>query len=145
LEKLVLLLSVWYAIAFHIITVTNYHFMWCSVLINVMFNTVKLLSIISERTTKNKRMRENYRCRKLFILNYLGIIVWKLSQQGRCFFWSMNYQGFWNNQANLYEFFLLGTQVKTEIQNIAKLGITELTWFCCINIRSFIHSLVILY
>jgi hypothetical protein len=28
--------------------------MWCSVVIIVMFNTVKPLSIISERTTKNK-------------------------------------------------------------------------------------------
>jgi hypothetical protein len=55
LEKLVLFLSMQYAIAYHAITVTNYHFMWCGVMINVMFNTVKPLFIISERTTKNKQ------------------------------------------------------------------------------------------
>jgi hypothetical protein len=57
LEKIVLLLSVQYAIACHAITVTNYHFMWCSVVIEVMFNTVKPPSVISERTAKNKAMR----------------------------------------------------------------------------------------
>jgi hypothetical protein len=35
---LVLLLSVRYAVACHAITVTNYRFTWCSVLINVVFN-----------------------------------------------------------------------------------------------------------
>jgi hypothetical protein len=55
LEKLVLLLSVQYAIPSHAITVTKYRFMWYSVVINVSFNTVKLLSIISERTAENKR------------------------------------------------------------------------------------------
>jgi hypothetical protein len=65
LEKLILLLSVQSAIACLTITVTNYRFMWCSVVINMTFNTVKPLSIISERTTKNE-------CVKLFILNYLG-------------------------------------------------------------------------
>jgi hypothetical protein len=49
LSKLVLVLSVWYVIASHSITVTNYHFKWCS----VIFNTVKPLSIISEGTAKN--------------------------------------------------------------------------------------------
>jgi hypothetical protein len=52
LEKLVLLLLVQNAITCHAITVTNYHFTWCSAMINVMFNTVKPLSIVSERTVK---------------------------------------------------------------------------------------------
>jgi hypothetical protein len=53
LGKLVLLLSVWYAIACHAITVTNYP-SWCSVV-------MKPLSIISERTVKNKWwMQESY-------------------------------------------------------------------------------------
>jgi hypothetical protein len=55
LEKLVLLLSVQYAIPCHAITVTKYHFVWYSVVINVSFNTVKLLPIVSERTAENKR------------------------------------------------------------------------------------------
>jgi hypothetical protein len=42
--------------------------------------------------------------RNLFILNYLGRNVWKLSLQGRFLFLIMNYQGFWNNQVNLYDF-----------------------------------------
>jgi hypothetical protein len=66
LEKLVLLLLVQYAIACHDITVTNYHFMWCSVVITQMFNTAKHPSIISERTMKNKQMWESY----------LFLIIW---------------------------------------------------------------------
>jgi hypothetical protein len=38
LRKLVLLLSVQYAVACHAITVTNYCFTWCSVVINVIRN-----------------------------------------------------------------------------------------------------------
>jgi hypothetical protein len=37
----------------------------------------------------------------------------------------MNYQGFLNNQADLYEFFFLGTKVKTKIPNIVKFQIIE--------------------
>jgi hypothetical protein len=37
-----------------------------------MFNTVKPLSTVSERTAKSKQLQENDGCRKLFILNYLG-------------------------------------------------------------------------
>jgi hypothetical protein len=47
LQKLVLLLSVQYAVACHDINSTC-----CSVMINVMFNTVKHLSIVSERAIK---------------------------------------------------------------------------------------------
>jgi hypothetical protein len=54
LEKLVWLLSVRYAVACHAITVTNYHFTWCTLVLNVIFNTVKSLSIVSEGTAKNK-------------------------------------------------------------------------------------------
>jgi hypothetical protein len=61
LEKLLLLLLVRYAITRRAIRVKNYHFTWCSVVINLMFNTLKPLSIISERTMKNKQlMRESY-------------------------------------------------------------------------------------
>jgi hypothetical protein len=66
-EKLVLLLSTQYAISCHAITFTNYHFMWCGVVINVIFNTVKSLSTVSERNVKNKQrmcgkqqMQESY-------------------------------------------------------------------------------------
>jgi hypothetical protein len=52
LEKLVLLLSVQYVIACHVITVTNYHLTWYSVVINEIFNTVKPLSIVSEDSEK---------------------------------------------------------------------------------------------
>jgi hypothetical protein len=43
----------------------------CSVVINVVFNTRKPLSIDSERAAKSKRMRENYRCG-----SYLFQIIW---------------------------------------------------------------------
>jgi hypothetical protein len=46
---------------------------------------------------------------KLFILNYMKRIEYKLSLQGRFFFQIMNYQGPQYNQVNLYEFFLIGT------------------------------------
>jgi hypothetical protein len=46
---------------------------------------------------------------KTFILKYLGKIVWKLLLQDRLFFKITKYQGFGNNQVNLYEFFFPGT------------------------------------
>jgi hypothetical protein len=47
-------------------SVTDYHFTWCNAVINVMFNPVKPLSIISERTAKNKQLLwENNRCGKV--------------------------------------------------------------------------------
>jgi hypothetical protein len=53
----------------HAITFTNYRFTWCSVVINVMFNTVKPSSIVSEGTVKYKWwMREKIYVGKLFIL-----------------------------------------------------------------------------
>jgi hypothetical protein len=52
---------------------------------------------------------------KLFILNYLGRIVWKLSLQGS-FFCITNYQGFQNNQVNVYEFFSLGLKLKLRFE-----------------------------
>jgi hypothetical protein len=95
LEKLVLLQSVWYAITCHIISITNYHFTWCSVVINVMFNAVKPLSIVSERTAINKdKCGKTIDVAKLFILNYFERTIWKLSLQGRSFFRITNYQGF---------------------------------------------------
>jgi hypothetical protein len=101
-----------YAVACHAITVTNYRFTWCIIVINVMFNTVKPLAIVFERSMKNKQwMREKIDLGQLIILNYLGRIVWKLSLQGRFFVRIMNYKGFWNNQVNLFEFFLLGTYI----------------------------------
>jgi hypothetical protein len=39
LRQLVLLLSVRYTVACNTITVANYHLMWCSVVINMIFNT----------------------------------------------------------------------------------------------------------
>jgi hypothetical protein len=55
LEKLVFLLLVSYAIACHAITVTNWHFTQCSVVINLMFNMLKPLPTVTERTAKNER------------------------------------------------------------------------------------------
>jgi hypothetical protein len=49
-------------------------FTLCSVVINVMFNTVKPLSIISERMTKNKWMWEDKRCGKVFFFFFQ--IIW---------------------------------------------------------------------
>jgi hypothetical protein len=82
LEKLVLLLSVQYAISCHAISVTDYNFMWYSVVINVMFNTVKPLSIVSKRSVTNKQIQETIGARKLFISNCLRRIAWKLSLLG---------------------------------------------------------------
>jgi hypothetical protein len=62
---------------------------------------------------------------KLFISNYVGRIAWGLSLQGRFFFQITNYEGFWNSQVNLYEFFLLGMQVQIKIRIIVKFWITE--------------------
>jgi hypothetical protein len=38
-KQFVLPLSVQYAVTCHAIAVTNYNFTWCSVVINVIFNT----------------------------------------------------------------------------------------------------------
>jgi hypothetical protein len=55
LEKTVLLLTVQYAVTCHAITVINYHFTWCSVMINMISNAVNPLSIVPEGTTKSKQ------------------------------------------------------------------------------------------
>jgi hypothetical protein len=49
----------------------------------------------------------------------------KIITTGQIFFRITNYQGFWNNQVNFYEFFLLGTWVQTKIRIIVKFLITE--------------------
>jgi hypothetical protein len=72
LEELVLLLSARYLVACYAITVTNYCFTWYSVVINVMFNTVKPLSIITQRTLENKRMRGNDSCGKVTYFKLFG-------------------------------------------------------------------------
>jgi hypothetical protein len=46
--------------------------MWCGVVKNVMFNTVKLLSIIFEWTTKNKQMQENTRRKEVICFETFG-------------------------------------------------------------------------
>jgi hypothetical protein len=85
LEKIVLLISVLNAIACDAITVKNYHFMWCSLVINVMFNTQKLLSIISERIAENKRMRENDRCMKVICIKLFRKNCMKIITIGQIF------------------------------------------------------------
>jgi hypothetical protein len=47
-----------------------------------MFNTLKPLSIVSERITKINDESVKIIAGKLFILNYFGRTVWKLSLQG---------------------------------------------------------------
>jgi hypothetical protein len=43
LTKIVLLLSVQYPVTCHTISVTNYHFTWYSLVINVVFNIVSVV------------------------------------------------------------------------------------------------------
>jgi hypothetical protein len=62
-----------------------------------MFNTAKFLSIVSERTAKiNDECGEKIGEEKLFLSNYLGIIVRKLKLplQGRLLFRIRNCQVF---------------------------------------------------
>jgi hypothetical protein len=66
-----------------------------------MFNTEKPLSMVSERSLKNE-CGKTIDARKLFVSNCLGKII----TTGQILL--LNYQGFQNNQVNLYEFFLIG-------------------------------------
>jgi hypothetical protein len=118
LKKLVLLLLVWYAVSCHTITVTNYHFMWCSIVINVIFSTCfgSIICYIGKFYFEDF-LNCNF---KLFGEKCMEIIT-----TGLIFFCIMNYQGFWNNQANLHEFFFPGMYIKTKIQNIMKFRIVE--------------------
>jgi hypothetical protein len=84
--------------------------MWCSVVMNFMFNTLKPLPIISERTVKNNEAG------RLFFPNYLEGIIQKLSLQGRFFFKITNNGRFQNNQINLYEFSFLGHKLKLKFE-----------------------------
>jgi hypothetical protein len=69
---------------------------------------------------------------QVVISNYSGRIVWKLSLQDRFFFQITNYQGFWNNQINLYEFFSpWDVSLKYEIVRNFELQSFKLTRFCC--------------
>jgi hypothetical protein len=78
-----------------------------------MFKTLIPLSIVSERTAVNYECGKLMDMGKLFISNYLGRFVWKLSVQGQFFFQITIYQGFTNNQVNLWGFFSpLGLKVK---------------------------------
>jgi hypothetical protein len=70
-----MLLSVRYSIACHTITVTNYNFTWCSVVMNVMFNTVKSLSFLKGPLKINDECRKMIDAGKLFVSNYLRRIV----------------------------------------------------------------------
>jgi hypothetical protein len=75
--------------------------------------------------------------------------IWKLSLQDRFMFKIMIYQGFWNNQVNLYEFsFFLVSKLQTKIWNIMKFWITEFwisqvllctVWLFCIKCNVFFH------
>jgi hypothetical protein len=86
------------------------------VVINVMFITLKRLSMVSERSANKDICGKTIDAGKLFISNYFWIIVWKLSLQGRSFFHITNYQGFRNNQVNLHDFFLLGPKFKQKFK-----------------------------
>jgi hypothetical protein len=57
---------------------------------------------------------------ELFAHNCMNIII-----TGRFFFQITIYQGFRNNQAHLYEIFLLGTQVQTKIRITVKFRIIK--------------------
>jgi hypothetical protein len=72
-------------------SLSNYHFMWCSVVINVIINTAKPLSIVSERTAKNKRqMWENDRGRKVIYLELFGENCMQIITKGQIFL--LNYK-----------------------------------------------------
>jgi hypothetical protein len=109
LKKLTLLLLVLYVVVCHAITVTNYYYIWCSVMINEIFSTCfgSIICFIGKFYFKN--------IFKIVILNYLWGTVWELSLHDRFFFQIMNYQSFWNNQVYLYELFFHGMQVQTKI------------------------------
>jgi hypothetical protein len=86
LEKLVLLLFVQYVVACHAISVTIYHLTWCSVVINVIFNAVKPLSIISEGTAKNKQwLQENDSCGQVTYFKLCGENCFKIITTGQVF------------------------------------------------------------
>jgi hypothetical protein len=61
-------------VACHAITVTNYRFTWCSVVINVTFNTVKPLSV-SEGSAKKNNKRGKVIYFELFGENCMKIIT----------------------------------------------------------------------
>jgi hypothetical protein len=80
LEKLVSLLMVQYAFTCHAITVINCQFMWCSVM--KMWCSIHwiLYPLFLKGLQKiNDECRKMIEAGKLFILNYVGRIVWKLS------------------------------------------------------------------
>jgi hypothetical protein len=66
---------------------------------------VKPVSIVSEKTAKNKRwMQEKDSCGKVIYFELTGKNCMKIITQDKFLFWIMDYQGFLNNQVNLYEF-----------------------------------------
>jgi hypothetical protein len=60
------------------------------VVINVMFNTLKPLSTVSERTAKKIRMRENDKYRKVVYFELPGVNCMKMITTGQIFL--LNYE-----------------------------------------------------
>jgi hypothetical protein len=67
--------------------VTNYHFAWCSVVINVIFNTCF-------GSTNCHKGKSYFRDLLVMILNLVGGNCMRLLLQDRFFFQIMNYEGF---------------------------------------------------
>jgi hypothetical protein len=70
--------------------VTHYRFTWFSVVINLDFNTVKPLAIVSEGSAINKRMRKNDSCGKVIYLELFGENCMKVINTGQIFL--INYE-----------------------------------------------------
>jgi hypothetical protein len=64
--------------------------MWCSAMINVMFNKVKPLSTIPKRTTNKRWMQENERCRKVVYFKLFRENCMKIITTGQIFI--LNYE-----------------------------------------------------
>jgi hypothetical protein len=109
LEKLVLFLSVRHVVACHAITVTKHCFTWCSEVMWFLIQWNLYPSFLKGPWIINNEWGKTILAGKLLISNYMGRIVRNLPLQDRFFVWITNYQGFWNNQLSLYEFFLLET------------------------------------
>jgi hypothetical protein len=111
LKKLVLLLLVRYVVTHHVITVTNYHFTWCSVVMNVIFNTCvgSIICYIGKFYFEDFFFNCNF---KLFGENCMKIIT-----TGQICLSNYELSRFWNNHLNLCGFSSLVYMLKLKLIN----------------------------
>jgi hypothetical protein len=108
-KKLVLLLLVLYAVTCQVITVKNYHFTWCSVVKNVIFNTCFSSTICYVGIFY---FEDFFNCH----LELFGENCMKILTTGQIFLLSYKWSGFRNNQVNLNELFFLEMQVQIKLE-----------------------------